>query len=351
MHVPYTGCNPRGLMLARGKDLSKTLVHYHRIPVPAFAVFPKRRKVRASGAAGVAADRQEPERGRLLRHLAGLRRRQRREARRARRLHPRAGRHGGDRRAIYRRPRNLCRRARQRPPARAAGLGAGIRQNGPSATGRSPPRRSSTIPIIRSAAASCRARRRIWRPNSWRASSASPSGSTGRWNSTAMPASISGSPPTARRISSRPIPIRKSPKARSSPRRRSMTGSNTAMLLHRGFSRSASSAAAGRVSERLGCTRRRALRRAAVRPIVAFVTNSPGPCGLGGPMACATEERDAKIRKAKPAERVPKRARPPARRRNISPASAITSSPRRCPARCRSAAIRRSVRRTGSMPS
>jgi D-alanine-D-alanine ligase len=46
MRIPYTGCNPRGLMLARGKGLSKTLVHYHRIPVPAFAVFPKRRKVR-----------------------------------------------------------------------------------------------------------------------------------------------------------------------------------------------------------------------------------------------------------------------------------------------------------------
>jgi D-alanine-D-alanine ligase len=46
MHVPYTGCNPRGLMLARGKDLSKTLVHYHRVPVPAFAVFPMNRKVR-----------------------------------------------------------------------------------------------------------------------------------------------------------------------------------------------------------------------------------------------------------------------------------------------------------------
>jgi D-alanine-D-alanine ligase len=45
-HLPYTGCNPRGLMLARGKDLSKSLVHYHRIPVPAFAVFPMRRKVR-----------------------------------------------------------------------------------------------------------------------------------------------------------------------------------------------------------------------------------------------------------------------------------------------------------------
>src|SRR5262249_21629320 len=46
MRVPYTGCNPRGLMLARGKDLSKTLVHYHRIPVPAFAVFPVGRKVK-----------------------------------------------------------------------------------------------------------------------------------------------------------------------------------------------------------------------------------------------------------------------------------------------------------------
>ncbi|HWM47432.1 MAG TPA: ATP-grasp domain-containing protein [Xanthobacteraceae bacterium] len=46
MQVPYTGCNPRGLMLARGKDLSKTLVHHRRIAVPAFAVFPMRRKVK-----------------------------------------------------------------------------------------------------------------------------------------------------------------------------------------------------------------------------------------------------------------------------------------------------------------
>ena len=46
MRIPYTGCNPRGLMLSRGKDLSKTLVHYHRIAVPAFAVFPMRRKVK-----------------------------------------------------------------------------------------------------------------------------------------------------------------------------------------------------------------------------------------------------------------------------------------------------------------
>jgi D-alanine-D-alanine ligase len=46
MRVPYTGCNPRGLVLARGKDLSKTLVHYHRIAVPEFAVFPMRRRVK-----------------------------------------------------------------------------------------------------------------------------------------------------------------------------------------------------------------------------------------------------------------------------------------------------------------
>jgi D-alanine-D-alanine ligase len=46
LRIPYTGCNPRGLMLARGKDMSKKLLSYHRIPVPAFAVFPKRRKVK-----------------------------------------------------------------------------------------------------------------------------------------------------------------------------------------------------------------------------------------------------------------------------------------------------------------
>ncbi len=46
MQIPYTGCNPRGLILARGKDLSKALVHYRRIAVPAFAVFPMRRKVK-----------------------------------------------------------------------------------------------------------------------------------------------------------------------------------------------------------------------------------------------------------------------------------------------------------------
>src|SRR3981189_1964184 len=53
LRVPYTGCNPRGLMLARGKDLSKKLLTYHRIPLPAFAVYPKRRKIRRPARLGL----------------------------------------------------------------------------------------------------------------------------------------------------------------------------------------------------------------------------------------------------------------------------------------------------------
>lgn len=46
MKVPYTGCNSRGLLLARDKALAKRLLSYHRIPVMDFAVFPMGRKVR-----------------------------------------------------------------------------------------------------------------------------------------------------------------------------------------------------------------------------------------------------------------------------------------------------------------
>jgi D-alanine-D-alanine ligase len=42
----YTGCNPRGLTLAHDKALSKKICAYHRIPVPGFAVFPRRQRVR-----------------------------------------------------------------------------------------------------------------------------------------------------------------------------------------------------------------------------------------------------------------------------------------------------------------
>jgi D-alanine-D-alanine ligase len=46
LKVPYTGCNPRGLLLARDKALSKKLLAYHRIPVPDFTVIPMGRKAR-----------------------------------------------------------------------------------------------------------------------------------------------------------------------------------------------------------------------------------------------------------------------------------------------------------------
>lgn len=36
--VPYTGCNPRGLLLGRDKALSKGILAYHGVPVPGFAV-------------------------------------------------------------------------------------------------------------------------------------------------------------------------------------------------------------------------------------------------------------------------------------------------------------------------
>jgi hypothetical protein len=38
MEQPYTGCNPRGLLLSRDKPLCKQLLAYHRIPTAQFAV-------------------------------------------------------------------------------------------------------------------------------------------------------------------------------------------------------------------------------------------------------------------------------------------------------------------------
>jgi D-alanine-D-alanine ligase len=39
LKLPHTGCNPRGLLLARDKALSKKLLSYHRIKVPHFKTF------------------------------------------------------------------------------------------------------------------------------------------------------------------------------------------------------------------------------------------------------------------------------------------------------------------------
>jgi D-alanine-D-alanine ligase len=48
LKLPYTGCNPRGLLIARDKSLSKKLLAYHRIRVPEFEVFRIGRPVRRS---------------------------------------------------------------------------------------------------------------------------------------------------------------------------------------------------------------------------------------------------------------------------------------------------------------
>ena len=47
LHVPYTGCNPRGLLIASDKALSKKIMAWHRVRVPAFAVFRRGARVRA----------------------------------------------------------------------------------------------------------------------------------------------------------------------------------------------------------------------------------------------------------------------------------------------------------------
>jgi D-alanine-D-alanine ligase len=45
LNMPYTGCNPRGLLLGRDKALSKKILTYHRIEVPDFIVLPYRQKI------------------------------------------------------------------------------------------------------------------------------------------------------------------------------------------------------------------------------------------------------------------------------------------------------------------
>lgn len=46
LKIPYTGCNPRGLIIGRDKALSKKILTYHRIKVPKFFVFKKNQKIK-----------------------------------------------------------------------------------------------------------------------------------------------------------------------------------------------------------------------------------------------------------------------------------------------------------------
>ena len=89
--VPYTGCNPRGLVLARDKALAKKMLTYHRIPVPKFDVVRSGRRVRAPEARSrfpliVKSLTEEASVG-IAQASRGV---GRRRARRAREVHPRA---------------------------------------------------------------------------------------------------------------------------------------------------------------------------------------------------------------------------------------------------------------------
>src|SRR6185503_12571737 len=46
LELPYTGCNPRGLTLARDKALSKHLLAAHGVDVPRFQVFERGSRAR-----------------------------------------------------------------------------------------------------------------------------------------------------------------------------------------------------------------------------------------------------------------------------------------------------------------
>ena len=80
MRLPYTGCNPRGMMISRDKVLSKQILAYHRIPTARYALLPRKRRYAAAAQAQVPAVREVGDRGRLARHRAGVDRLRRGEA-------------------------------------------------------------------------------------------------------------------------------------------------------------------------------------------------------------------------------------------------------------------------------
>ncbi len=139
LRMPYTGCNPRGLMLARGKALSKKLLSYHRIPTPAFAVFPIGRKIKRPGKLGfpliVKSLTEDSSVGIAQASVVDS---DEKLAERVTFVHERVGTDAIaeqfiDGRELY------VGVLRQRPPARAAGLGTAIRRRRARQAARSPP--------------------------------------------------------------------------------------------------------------------------------------------------------------------------------------------------------------------
>ena len=65
MKQPYTGCNPRGLLLARDKALAKQILQFHRIPTPQICGLSPGPQGQSAEAAGLPVDRQIDGRGRI----------------------------------------------------------------------------------------------------------------------------------------------------------------------------------------------------------------------------------------------------------------------------------------------
>ena len=193
LRVPYTGCNPRGLMLARGKDLSKKLLIYHRIPVPAFAVFPMRRKVRRPPRLGlpliVKSLNEDASYGISQASVVDS---DEKLAERVTFIHERIGTAAIAEQYIEGRELYVGVLGNER--LRVLPIWELEFGSMPQGARPSPPRRSSTISSTSSATTSSWGRPRT-SPHNWSPrSSAPPSASIGRWSSTAMPASISASP-------------------------------------------------------------------------------------------------------------------------------------------------------------
>ena len=129
LKLSYTGCNPRGLLLARDKSLSKKLLAYHRIPVPEFEVFrvgPADAPAQASAFPLIVKSlTQEASIGISQASVVDSDEKLKERVD----VHPREHRHRGHRRAVHRRARALRRHPRQPGAPGAAGVGAVLHEH------------------------------------------------------------------------------------------------------------------------------------------------------------------------------------------------------------------------------
>ena len=85
----YTGCNPRGLLVANDKALCKKVLHYHRIRAPKFFVVPRGQgSEEAPEGPALAALREVAQRALVHGDQPGLHRPRPRAAERPGQLHP-----------------------------------------------------------------------------------------------------------------------------------------------------------------------------------------------------------------------------------------------------------------------